>query len=101
VEAISNMTLDQHIRELCAEAMAAEDPKDVERTLAELRAALKEHSAKVKMLLARYPVPADHLVRSSTPLISSHKKQSDLEESSASSSGDDPVQIAGIQTKAS
>jgi hypothetical protein len=79
-----DMTLDQHIRELCAKATAAKDPKDVERTLSELRAALKEHSASVKMLLARYPVPSDHLVRSSTPLISSDKQQSNLEESSAS-----------------
>ncbi|MCU1297576.1 MAG: hypothetical protein JWO91_1854 [Acidobacteriaceae bacterium] len=78
------MTLNEHIRDLCAKATAAQDPKDVERTLAELRAALKEHSANVKMLLARYPVPSDHLVRSSTPLVSSDKQQSNLEESSAS-----------------
>jgi hypothetical protein len=83
-EEILEMTLDLHIRELCAKATATKDPKDVERTLSELRAALKEHSASIKMLLARYPVPSDHLVRSNTPLISSDRQQSNLEESSAS-----------------
>ena len=68
------MTLSQNIRDLCSKATAAEEPEEVERILTELRAALREHTVRLKMMLARYPVPSDRLVRSGVPLASGYEQ---------------------------
>jgi hypothetical protein len=68
------MTLSQNIRDLCSRATAAEEPEEVEKILTELRAALREHTIRLKMMLARYPVPSDRLVRSGAPLVSDYEQ---------------------------
>jgi hypothetical protein len=64
-------TLDRRIRELCFRAAAAQDDAEAQRLLTELRSALRDHAARLKMILARYPVPSDRLVESRVPLRSS------------------------------
>jgi|SRR5580692_499994 hypothetical protein len=44
--------LEDRIRELCAQAIAAQDPESLRVVLAELRAALREHHLRLKSLVA-------------------------------------------------
>ncbi|HZR55501.1 MAG TPA: hypothetical protein VFA74_01395 [Terriglobales bacterium] len=90
------MTLDQHIRELCAQATAAEKPEEVKSILARLRAALRQHTANIKMLLARYPVPSDHLVDGSTPLVSTHELSTHEHRADVEDSTSDEVAAAQV-----
>jgi uncharacterized coiled-coil protein SlyX len=50
------MSLDDRIRELCAKAIAEHDPHELERILAELNLALRQHSERLRALLAHYPI---------------------------------------------
>jgi hypothetical protein len=45
---------EDRIRELCAKAAAAESPNEVNEILSQLRAALREHIANIKDMIAEY-----------------------------------------------
>src|ERR1035437_9373749 len=77
----SVMPLDRRIRELCVRAAATDDDVEAEAVLGELRSALREHAVKLKMMLARYPVPSDHLVESRVPLSSSRQGRTEFKDS--------------------
>ena len=48
-------TLEMRIRELCAQATAAQDTAELQPILAELRHALREHLEQLRCLVAQYP----------------------------------------------
>jgi uncharacterized coiled-coil protein SlyX len=50
------MSLDDRIRELCGKAIAEHDPQELECILAELNMALRQHSERLRALLAQYPI---------------------------------------------
>ena len=54
-------TLEMRIRELCAEAVAAQDTDQLQPILAELRHALREHLEQLRIMVAEYPFQSlDH-----------------------------------------
>jgi len=58
------MKHDTRIRELCAQAVASQDPDQVRRILSELREALREHiNDQLRLILAEYPFLLDDLVK--------------------------------------
>lgn len=48
-------TLEMRIRELCAEAVAAQDTDQLQPILAELRHALREHLEQLRIMVSEYP----------------------------------------------
>jgi hypothetical protein len=50
-----DVTLEQRIRELCAQAVAAQDTAELQPILAELRHALREHLEQLKSMVTEYP----------------------------------------------
>ena len=50
------MNLDDRIRELCAKAIAADDTKELDCILIELKLALHEHTERLRSLLSNYPL---------------------------------------------
>jgi hypothetical protein len=55
---------DKRIRELCARAVAAKDPNELERAILELQIALHVHSEKLKLMVRKYPLDQDLLSNS-------------------------------------
>jgi len=51
--------LDDRIRELCAKAIITEDAGELRQVLRELRAAIHEHTTRLRKLAANYPVPVE------------------------------------------
>ena len=51
-----NVTLERRIRELCAQAVAAQDTDELQPILAELRHALREHLEQLKAMVAGWPL---------------------------------------------
>ena len=55
-----DVTLQRRIRELCAQAVAAQDPEQVQSILCELRQALRQHVEQLQTMVIEYPFsPAD------------------------------------------
>jgi hypothetical protein len=50
-----DITLEYRIRELCAQAVAAQDTDELQPVLAELRHALREHLEQLRSMVAEYP----------------------------------------------
>jgi hypothetical protein len=50
-----DVTLEQRIRELCAQAVVAQDTAESQPILAELRHALCQHLEQLKSMVAEYP----------------------------------------------
>lgn len=48
-------TLERRIRELCAQAIAAEDTEELRPVLSELREALRQHVEQLKNMIDEYP----------------------------------------------
>jgi ATP/maltotriose-dependent transcriptional regulator MalT len=58
--AAMTLTLEDRIRELCSQAVAADDAQELNRILGELKLALHEHTERLRALLSLYPIlPAD------------------------------------------
>ena len=57
------VTLDRRIRELCAQAVAAQGADELQLILSELRNALHEHNDELKLILAEYPFLLADLVK--------------------------------------
>ena len=54
------LTLEDRIRELCSQAVAADDAQELNRILGELKLALHEHTERLRAMLSLYPIlPAD------------------------------------------
>jgi len=55
-----DVTLQRQIRELCAQAVAEQDPEQVQCILSELRQALRQHVERLQTMVIEYPFsPAD------------------------------------------
>ena len=55
-----DVTLQRRIRELCAQAVNAQDPEQVQSILSELRQALRQHFEQLQTMVIGYPFsPAD------------------------------------------
>jgi DNA-binding transcriptional regulator YbjK len=52
---VFDVTLEYRIRELCAQAVAAQDTDELQPVLAELRHALREHLEQRRSMVAEYP----------------------------------------------
>ena len=50
-----DVTLEMRIRELCAEAVAAQDTDQLQPILAELRHALREHLEQLRIMVSECP----------------------------------------------
>jgi hypothetical protein len=48
-------SLEMRIRQLCAQAVAAQDSADLQPIIAELRHALREHLEQLRFMVAEYP----------------------------------------------
>jgi len=57
---------DKRIRELCARAVAAKDPDEMERAILELQIALHVHCEKLKVMVRKYPLDQELLSSSKT-----------------------------------
>ena len=54
------LTLEDRIRELCSQAVQADDAQELNRILGELKLALHEHTERLRAMLSLYPIlPAD------------------------------------------
>jgi len=54
------LTLEDRIRELCSQAVQADDAQELSRILGELKLALHEHTERLRAMLSLYPIlPAD------------------------------------------
>jgi hypothetical protein len=53
-----DVTLQRRIRELCAQAVAAQDPGQVQSLLSELRQALRQHVEQLQSMVIEYPFSA-------------------------------------------
>lgn len=49
-----DVTLQRRIRELCAQAIAARDPEELQPILCELREALRQHVERLQNMVAEY-----------------------------------------------
>lgn len=58
-----DVTLEYRIRELCAQAVAAQDTAELQPILAELRHALREHLEQLKNMVAEYPFSHRSVIR--------------------------------------
>jgi hypothetical protein len=56
------MTLEDRIRELCVRAIAADDARELEYILAELKLALREHTERLRGMLSHYPLLRTDLI---------------------------------------
>jgi hypothetical protein len=56
------MTLEDRIRELCAKAVAADDARELECILTELKLALREHTERLRDMLSHYPMLRTDLI---------------------------------------
>ena len=55
-----DVTLARRIRELCAQAVAVQDPEQIQSILSELRQALRQHVEQLQTMVIEYPFsPAD------------------------------------------
>jgi hypothetical protein len=55
-----DVTLERRIRELCAQAVVAQDGDEVQSILSELRQALRQHVEQIQSIVAEYPfAPVD------------------------------------------
>jgi hypothetical protein len=69
-----DVTLERRIRELCAQAIAAQDTDQFQPILSELRKALRAHTEQLKSLVEEYPfLPVD--VDKVVPLAKSARAQ--------------------------
>jgi uncharacterized coiled-coil protein SlyX len=55
-----HLHLEDRIRKLCSQAVAADDEEELNRILAELKQALHEHTERLRAMLSLYPIlPSD------------------------------------------
>ena len=54
-----DVTLEHRIRELCAQAVAAQESAELQPILAELRHALREHLEQLRIMVADYTFSCD------------------------------------------
>ena len=57
------LTHEDRIRELCSQAVAADDAQELNRILGELRLALHEHTEWLRAMLSLYPILPVDLVK--------------------------------------
>jgi hypothetical protein len=50
-----DVTLERRIRELCAQAVAAQDTRELQPILSELNDSLRKHAERLKNIVAQYP----------------------------------------------
>ena len=56
-----DVTLQRRVRELCAQAVTAGNECELQPILSELRDALREHSARLRAMIAEYPFLPDDI----------------------------------------
>jgi len=56
------LTLEDRIRNLCSQAVAADDPQELNRILGELKLALREHTERLRVMVSLYPILTTDLV---------------------------------------
>ena len=61
--AAMTLTLEDRIRELCSQAVAADDAQELNRILGELKLALHEHTERLRAMLSLYPILPVDLVK--------------------------------------
>jgi uncharacterized coiled-coil protein SlyX len=57
------LTLEDRIRELCFQAVTAEDAQELNRILGELKLALHEHTERLRAILSLYPILPAELIK--------------------------------------
>jgi hypothetical protein len=66
--------LEERIMDLCAKAIAAKEPFELEGTIKELNASLREHTRRLRQRVLSFPVPPSGDLLRSNPISTSTAK---------------------------